>query len=673
MLRINRVQVNIKAQNRNYGFDQKFGRGLNFIASDDNTKGKSSVLIAIYYCLGVEEIIGGVNEKVLTSVYKTKIEDEDKNAWAVLESEAVLEITNGEDTISILRTAKSESKNSKLVTVFYSSIDDMYDEKTSKEEFYVHMPYAATNAKGFHSFLEKFIGMTLPTVPSSDGTNHKLYIQLLFSAMFIEQKNGWSGIFSGMPYLPIKDAKKRVVEYLLGLTMFENEKRKNQLDVQEKILQEEWRKTYNDVISLQTKNQCLVINFPPKPEILSLDYYNNIHIVRSVGEQISLESWIEELKEEYNSYRTIKPRIIDNFDELQEELKLTEDSLIANSDKEKEIQEELRIVRRKIIELQNNLKTISQDIVNNKDTLKLQKLGGTLHLKAFAGVCPTCNQEIQDSLLPEQHLGRVMSVEESLKHLTAQKDTLEFALDYNIQRKSDLEELLQDVRNSSMNLYRLAKTIRTDLFSVDDDYSETMIYKRMAVQQHIDELKTFSNTIKDKTQEIIDLSEKWRTLLSQRASLPPKGLSQADAERIKTLEECFKSNLIRFKYTSIANVESIELSKDNYQPVIDNFDMKFDSSASDNIRAIWAYTLALIQTSKEHNGNHPGILVFDEPAQHSIGAEDTEAFINSILELGEDSQVIVGITINNSDIRKTIESIGKEKYTFIHIGEKAFT
>ena len=39
----------------------------------------------------------------------------------------------------------------------------------------------------------------------------------------------------------------------------------------------------------------------------------------------NVESWYEELKEEYNSYRTIKPRIIDNFDELQEELKLTED------------------------------------------------------------------------------------------------------------------------------------------------------------------------------------------------------------------------------------------------------------------------------------------------------------------------------------------------------------
>lgn len=34
-------------------------------------------------------------------------------------------------------------------------------------------------------------------------------------------------------------------------------------------------------------------------------------------------------------------------------------------------------------------------------------------------------------------------------------------------------------------------------------------------------------------------------------------------------------------------------------PVIDKFDMKFDSSASDNIRAIWSYTLALLQTSKK--------------------------------------------------------------------------
>lgn len=56
--------------------------------------------------------------------------------------------------------------------------------------------------------------------------------------------------------------------------------------------------------------------------------------------------------------------------------------------------------------------------------------------------------------------------------------------------------------------------------------------------------------------------------------------------------------------------------------VIDRFDMKFDSSASDKIRAIWQYALTLLQTSEKQIGNYLGVFIFDKPAQHSIGAED---------------------------------------------------
>jgi hypothetical protein len=76
---------------------------------------------------------------------------------------------------------------------------------------------------------------------------------------------------------------------------------------------------------------------------------------------------------------------------------------------------------------------------------------------------------------------------------------------------------------------------------------------------------------------------------------------------------------------------------------------KVKISASDNIRAIWAYTMALLQTSNEYAGNHPGLLIFDEPAQHSIGAYDTKAFFDSIIKLGNNCQVIIGIAINNAD------------------------
>ena len=102
MLKINRLRIQIKTSKREYGFDEIFKTGLNFVASDNNTRGKSSVLIAIYYCLGFEEIIGGVNEKVLTSVYKSTIED-GTDTWPVLESGAFLEINNGYETITIFR------------------------------------------------------------------------------------------------------------------------------------------------------------------------------------------------------------------------------------------------------------------------------------------------------------------------------------------------------------------------------------------------------------------------------------------------------------------------------------------------------------------------------------------------------------------------------------------
>lgn len=225
MLEIGRLKITIITDNGTYGFDQKFERGLNFIASNDNTCGKSSILEAIYYCLGFEEIIGGQTEIVLTPVYKSNIKDED-DEYTVLQSSMLLEISNGHDIITVMRCAKMENRKSKLVTVFYSTMDKIYDGDTDKDDMYVHSQNAAQHEKGFHAFLEKFIGMPLPIVATTDSSDRKLYLQLIFSGMFIEQKRGWSDLFSAMPYLGIKESKKRIVEYIIGLNTLSNEKRR---------------------------------------------------------------------------------------------------------------------------------------------------------------------------------------------------------------------------------------------------------------------------------------------------------------------------------------------------------------------------------------------------------------------------------------------------------------
>lgn len=671
MLKINRLKIKITATNKVYQFDECFSSGLNIIASDDNTRGKSSVLIAIYYCLGFEEIIGGLNEKVLTSAYKNQIEDKD-NSWPVLESGAYLEISNGTDEITIYRSAKHETRDSKLVTVYFSKLDYIYNVDTTSEDYYVHMKFAATNRSGFHTFLEKFLQIELPLVPASDGVDRKLYLQLVFAAMFIEQKNGWSGIYSGMPYLAIKDAKKRVTEFILALETFENERKRNQLLNKERYQKEQWKNLFAEMRVFQSSAQCYVKNIPQIPEILPEKFEKNVAIVRMVGDNVGIDEWISQLQEEHDTLKTVRPRVIDNYDELQNELQEVEKVIEENNNEIHTIQQELNITTRKIQEINKNLDVIKQDITNNKDAKKLKILGSNLGAESFQGRCPVCNQKIQDSLLPVQHDTNVMSIEETINHLTAQKEMFEFAYEYQTNRKQQLSTALDNIRNVQMKLYRLAKSLRRDLYSVDEDLSETIIYKRMSIEHKIQELEDFKNKISNIVDRFKDLSVNWKKLLQEKAQLPEKGFNDKDRTKLTELKKNFICNLQDYEYTSISNVRAIEISDDNYLPVIDNFDMKFDSSASDNVRAIWAYTMALLQTSEKCGGNHPGLLIFDEPAQHSIGAVDTKAFFDSILNLGDNCQVIIGITINNADIREVISEIGEEKCNVVNIGEKAF-
>ena len=100
--------------------------------------------------------------------------------------------------------------------------------------------------------------------------------------------------------------------------------------------------------------------------------------------------------------------------------------------------------------------------------------------------------------------------------------------------------------------------------------------------------------------------------------------------------------------------------------------MRFDSSASDNIRAIWAYTIALILTSKHYKANWPGIIIFDEPGQHSIGSNDLHALLTELISGLDKEQAIIGITLNSKEIKKVVTELSG-KMNCILISDKAFT
>lgn len=83
-------------------------------------------------------------------------------------------------------------------------------------------------------------------------------------------------------------------------------------------------------------------------------------------------------------------------------------------------------------------------------------------------------------------------------------------------------------------------------------------------------------------------------------------------------------------------------------------------------------SLALLQVSIEKGGNHPGIIIFDEPAQQSIVSEDMNSFILSATEIGSKSQIIMAITLNSHELIQIIDGLDAQKYHKLEILDKAF-
>lgn len=670
MLRVNRLRIEIDTSNGLYGFDEEFHGGLNFIASKENTCGKSSVLDAIYYGLGFEEIIGGRGEKVLTAVYKSTIKD-GETVCDVLKSRVLIELNNGADTITVFRSALDVQRKSNLVTVYYSPMNAIYEKETVHDEMYIHLPNAAVNEKGYHKFLESFIGFDLPDVSTSDNTERKLYLQLVFSGMFIEQKRGWADLFSAMPYLGVKDARKRVVEFIIGLEVTKNERWRNDLAFKESRIKGYWHNIYRDIYNEANRVNCKFIGIPQKPEVLDMDFDSGIYVFKGDESGPLLNGYIESLGEKYSKLSEYTPKVVDNYKEIEAELQETEATIDEFETEVSELRKAFYSENLSINKLVEELENIRVDISNNTDARKLRDLGADVGSLVLQNICPVCNQKIQDTLLPSQEEFSFMSIDDNIKHLNAQKEMYEFALQGHREHKKELDEAIQDLTSRITALRRLAQSLRNDIYAVNEEVSESQVYKKLEIKREIEELEKFQMFFEHSIEKIKHLAEQWKAYEEERKRLPKKKFTDEDEDKLECLKSHFIQSLQDYGYKSVDTLDAVEISRETYLPIKENFDMKFDSSASDNIRAIWAFTVALMNTAIDKLGNHPTMLIFDEPDQHSIVMKDLVSFFNSIIEIKNKCQVIVGITIKDRDTEMAIEQLNKENYHMIEIQERA--
>lgn len=668
MLRVNRLKIVVRTSDRDFGFDSTFDKKINFIASNTNTRGKSSCIESIYYCLGLEELIGGKNEKALKPVFRDKLEYENKEV-NVLESEFYLEIKGKKGVIkTIYRTSKKENFDSRLVRVYDGNLEDTINEKCNFEDMYVHFPGGATNKRGYHKFLEDFMGFNLPKVPSYNDEDCKLYLQVLFSAIFIEQKKGWSDLFSLLiTYFKIREPKKRVVEYLIGLESLKTEHMKQLCKDKESYIKTSWEQLYDRIYLTIEKSRCLISNIERSPEIIDEDELKEIHIYKldKDSNKIDIREYIPILKNKIETLNNSSNLIGDNLNNLEASLSTKQDELLNMELKLEEEKRRCLQEEQTIKSLKTNLETIKSDLLNNKDIARIKKLGSTENWNINNNICPTCSQNIKDILLPLEENITVMGLDENIKHLESQKSMLEFAIKTRYYNKKIINENIEYLKSKILDYRHILRSIKNDLYSIDSNFSETIIREKLLLEREIEDLEFLQKQVCELYGNFLILSKELKLLEEEKSKLPQDKFTANDKNKIKRLKENFIENLKLYGYESIVDFSKIEISEDKLLPIINGFDMKFDSSASDNIRAIWAFTVALMQTSLSNNGNHPNILIFDEPAQQSIVVSDMYNFIKSLSNQNNDFQVIIGITLKDDETKECIKKLSNKDYKLV--------
>lgn len=670
MLAIKRIRIEIQTNRGLFGFDEIFKEKVQLIWSRGNTVGKSSILSAIFYGLGMEELIGGKGSTVLSSVFKKKLKFNDEDLQ-VLESKIFLEISNGIETNTILRTIVNESRTDSLATVFNTEYHLIYDPQTTATDYYVHGPKSATNNYGFFSYLEKFLGITLPMVPNRSGSESKLYLQLLFSGMLIEQKRGWADFFSAMPHFGIVDAKKRVVEYILNLDSLENEKRKKETLYEERTLKTNWKTLHREISNELNQYNIHLNGISGEIEIMNHKEPVELIIVKD-DSPYALQKYITLLKEKYRSLEQLVKNDAPHIELLQEKLDSTLSNIQTLEKNISDAQALLNIENDNLSQLNQRLLLMDNDINNNQDALKLKKIGSTKNFDLFKDTCPTCKQKIADSVLTIQNSNLVMAIEENISHLTAQKKVVTHSLG---QIEKNIEKItikINQVKQAKNNLTNLARIIKNDIYSLNGSYSEESVFEKVRLFNEIEKYIEISEKYSDIETKFRSLSEKWKANREAKETLPKDNLSPKDKLKLNKLNTFFKSNLKKFDFSSTTDFFNITISEETFLPSIDGFDLKFDSSASDYIRGIWSFTIALLQTSIEVEGNHFGLIIFDEPGQHNIIKKDVTQLFDVLKSIEGYSQTFIGITTESIEITDIIKQNSFNNIEAIEIDTKSF-
>jgi predicted ATPase len=642
-LTIKRVKYLVETESSNkYQADVSFETGLNIIYGP-NSVGKSSLITGIIYCLGGEKSLGIFQNK--QNPFKPEFYDKIENE-KVKSSYVLLEISNGTEIFTLARSILGKTD---VVGLKETTIESF--NKVTEIKYLIANGEGVFSDDGLQTFLFNFLGWNAVNLPTYDGALSKLYFENLLPLFFVEQRAGWSQIQARqvMRY-GIRDIKKVVFEYLLGLDRFESHVK----EIERKEVQEKLLKLKRDLLEKE-ENILIVVNGKiEKNEILveRPDYgraiiYDMINILEKVYEEGQLELGT----------------LTNSTEKSGEQEGNLRNSLKTTSHQVRKSVEKINSLLQEISSYESYIDRININKQKNKQLKKIEGLAPDLNISS----CPIC-----ENPLPANDEGNCKLCHQELKRkISTPDENLEFLED----EKSSFEKILESkrlelrkIRHKHEELKSKEKSITENLDHQINTYVGPQLDR---IRKRISELDYIFNDINILKRQ----SEKWKKLELIREQILQleeldKGLktiinsfnqSPDDRKILSSIVTFFKENVktLRLLKGKDNLVNQIKIDEnDFYTPYLDEYDLYNISSSSDNVRVIISYYLCMLQTSIQlgemNKIKFPNLLILDEPKQQNLDDKDLISFIEILEKLPQGSAQIILTTFSEQKRNKKV-------------------
>jgi len=693
-MKFNQLFVNLIAEDsHDYGYRIPFSSGLNIIRGD-NSSGKSTFVNSLIYALGMEEIIGSKGNSALPYALKDKF-DLNGEIKRVISSAVYLELENkAGKVITLKRVIKSDEADTKLIQI----IDGDYLTTTSSTNFRSQYTFlhdggsAQDEQRGFFAYLENFLGLKLPSLSDNKGKETKLYLQSVFSALLVEQKRGWTDYIANIPYYGVSGMREKVASFLLNLDSFRSAKKLNELQSQRSILTARWSELATE-IKIAVENKYLTVSGLSKvpsidfdPKLIFIGERKGIEIQSFDAVKTELKrEMLEVIQNEKAQLLDESPDLVINIESIQNRI---DELLIMQS----MCSSQIKVNESQLGQYIESLESIKKDLKANKLTEKLVKFGADESELDFAkGKCHTCMNPIDDMLISPDSAAMPMSLQENITHLDNQRKMTQSLLDglnKNIERdKGQLLTISSEIIKFRKELVSLKRDIKST-----SSIKEADIRRKITLENRRSDLSELEIKIEKIVEVLSALAIEYKCLNNSIADLSKYNFTYDDRIKIAEFSSEFKSLATKFNYRS-AEVDEIEVKSGTLLPYLQDLelreqvdtpsqlkkkteststtDIKSDSSASDFVRLIWSYLIALYKASANTGGNHPGLILFDEPAQHSMSTKSVNKMLDTLSATkGLQSIVAASFDENNENYKASVAGINPHNFKLKRLPRK---